>query len=244
MRRFRRSCADRSRLRAAGTSSGRIGYGPLPRIRAQLSAFLKTHAPAGFAESAVGSSSSPTEHAQDVIQQLRIVPENVSEAGLEIGVEADPAGGSLVNVYGGVQWTEPRPADEFVPAHDHAVVISVIRVFQPGKPIARRVVVTDPAKVSAIAQTFDVLSVAPPGLVFNCYMLSSSAVSYRIAFATSSTAKPDLVATAAPCSVTVVTVDGQREAGAQRLVGSVRDRGRAFTRPGHAQVRVTPAAVR
>jgi hypothetical protein len=171
-------------------------------------AFLKTHVPRGFAASGTGSSGAPTEQVQFVVEALKSFPPNVSEAGLEIGVGAGLAGTSLVNVYGGVQWTEPRPADEFVRAADDVVVVSVIRAFQPGKPVARRVVVTDPAKVADIAHAFDALPVAPPGWVSGCYMLTSKTVSYRIAFATSSTARPDLVASAAPCSPLIVTVGG------------------------------------
>ena len=171
-------------------------------------AFLKAHVSSGFLESGVGTSSSPTERAQDVVEQLRTLPPNVSAAGLEIGVEAGAGGTSLVNVYGGVQWTPPRPADEYVPAADGVVTVSVIRAFQPGKPVVRRVVVTDPANVAQIEHGFDALRVAPTGMVSSCYALTNKAVSYRIAFAASSTATPDLVATAAACSPLVVTVDG------------------------------------
>jgi hypothetical protein len=182
-------------------------------------AYLKSHAPAGFTESGVGASSSRTEQEQDVIEQLLPVPANVAEAGLEIGVEA-AAGGSLLNVYGGVQWTQIRPADEYVPSDVHVVIISVVRAFQPGTPVARRVVVTEPATVAQIARTFDALSVAPPREVFNCYMLGPDTVTYRIAFAASPTAKPDLVATAAPCSTTAVTVGGHAKPALNATLGA------------------------
>lgn len=172
-------------------------------------AFLTTHVPSGFQSRGTGTSSSPTEKAQYVVEPLQGFPPNVSEAGLEIGVAAGTAGNSLVNVYGGVQWTEPRPADEHVPADDAVVIVSVIRAFQPGKPVVRRVVVTDPAKVADIARAFDAVPVAPPGWVSGCYELTSNTVSYRIEFATSPTATPDLVASAAPCSPLAVTVHGR-----------------------------------
>ena len=51
-------------------------------------------------------------------------------------------------------------------------------------------------------------------------MLSSNAVSYRIAFATSPTAKPDLIATAAACSTTVVTVGGHAKPALSASLGA------------------------
>jgi len=174
-----------------------------------LIAFLKNHVPRGFVASGVSTSSSPTARAQYVIEQLRAVPPNVSEAGLEIGVEAGIAGSSFVYVYGGAQWTEPRPADEYVPVADRVVIVSVIRAFQPGKPVVRRVVVTDHEEVAQMAHAFDLLRVSPSPWVSNCYALTSNAVSYRIAFAPSTTAAPDVVATAAACSPLEVTVGGR-----------------------------------
>ena len=44
-----------------------------------------------------------------------------------LSVEAGAPGTSLVNVYGGVQWTSPRPADEYVRAAEPADRSVVVR---------------------------------------------------------------------------------------------------------------------
>jgi hypothetical protein len=175
-------------------------------------AFLKTHKPPGFEENGVGSSSSPAGQAQYVIERLHVLPPNVSNAGLEIGVGAGAPGTSLVNVVGVVQWTPLRPANELVPAADHVVIVSVVQIYQPAKPVVGRVVVSDPVKVAQITRRFDGLRVAPPGQVFHCVAVRTNAVAYRIAFATTAAATPDLIATDAICSSIEVTAGGHRSA--------------------------------
>jgi len=179
---------------------------------ATVIAFLKTHAPPGFEENAIGSTGSPAGSMQYVVEQLHVRPANVGNAGLEIGVAPGRAGTSIVNVVGVVQWTALRTADEHVPAADHVVIVSVFQEFQPGEPVLRRVVVSDPAKVAEITRAFDGLPVTPPGPVANCVALRSHTTAYRIAFATSPTAPPDLVATDAICNPIRVTVGGHPSA--------------------------------
>ena len=124
------------------------------------------------------------------------------------------------------------------------VVISVVRVFQPGKPVVRRVVVTDAATVARIVRTFDALTVAPPGLVFHCYMLTNKAVAYRIAFAATATARPDIVATAAACSTTPVTAGGHREPALSATLGAFGTAVAARARQDRPRVPVTVLTVR
>ena len=177
-----------------------------------ITRFLERHAPVGYAFSGTAGSSNPTAHASVVIDRLRVLPANVANAGLEIGVADGKPGQVVLRVDAVVQFTAVRPADERVPARDHAVVVSVFRVIQRGKPVVRRVVVTDPARVAGLAGAFARLHVAPEGTVAHCLMLTANAVGYRVAFAASASAQPDVVATIRACSPIAVTVGGHKSA--------------------------------
>ncbi len=171
-------------------------------------AFLKTHAPGGLVVGGVGTFSSRTTRVMDVTDSLAKLPPNIALAGLEIGVEAHGAG-SLVNVIGGAQWTQVRPADEHVGDRDDVVVVSLFPL-QGGGPAVQRVVVTG-AKEAAIALAFNAQKVSPTGdAAGGCFALGVNAVTYRVAFAVSATATPDIVATIAPCTPVTVTVGGRR----------------------------------
>jgi len=173
--------------------------------------WLQAHPPSGFQSTGTCSSVKDPGVVQSrtVIDGLLIDQENISEAELQFGIAKNGAGGTTVRADAVVGWTERRAGDEYVPAADRVVIVSVIRAFQPGKPVVRRVVVTDHAKVAQIERAFDALRVSPSPWVSGCYMLTSNAVSYRIAFASSPTAAPDVVATAAACSPLNVTVGGR-----------------------------------
>ena len=73
----------------------------------------------------------------------------------------------------------------------------------------RRVVVADAERVVGFVRAFDDLPIAPPGTVANCFLLTDKSVAYRVAFAESSSAKPDVVATISACSPIKVTVNGR-----------------------------------
>jgi hypothetical protein len=175
-------------------------------------AYLRSNTPPGFAGQGAGSTSNPTSRVQYVIDVPRVQPVNVSAQALEIGVADGGAGSSLVNVVGGVQWTAPKPSDERVPNADRVAIINVFRPFELGKPVVRRVVVTDAARVAELARGFDRLHVAPPGQIVHCTLLTNRTVAYRVAFTTAENAAPDLVVTDAICSPIAVTVNGSRSA--------------------------------
>jgi hypothetical protein len=171
-------------------------------------AFLKTHAPAGLVEGGVGTFTSRTTRVMDVAYTLTKLPPNIALAGLEIGVEAHGAG-SLVDVIGGAQWTAVRRADEHVGGRDRVVVVSELP-WSHDAPVGRRVVVTGP-KRSAIVLAFNTQKISPTGdAAGGCFALGVNTVSYRVAFAASATASPDVVATIAPCTPVKVTVGGRR----------------------------------
>ena len=123
-----------------------------------------------------------------------------------------------------MQWTALRPADEQVRRTDDVAIVSVIRMFQPGKPVIRRVVITDASRVAPLVGAFNGLKVEPPGVAMNCFLLTNKAVAYRVAFTTSPAARADVVATLAPCSPVVVTVHGHRRARPQLLRRCTRTR--------------------
>ena len=50
------------------------------------------------------------------------------------------------------------------------------------------------------------VAVAPVGSLSNCFALTAKTVDYRVSFAASATAPPDVVATIAPCNAVTVTV--------------------------------------
>jgi hypothetical protein len=175
-------------------------------------AYLRDHAPRAFAPQGVGSVSDPASRVQYVVDLPLGTPLNVSDQALEIGVADGGAGSSLVNVVGGVQWTAPKPTEERVPGRDRVAIVSVFRTFEPGRPVVRRVVVTDATRVAELTRGFDQLRVAAPGRITNCVMLTNKTVAYRIAFATTPNATPDLVVTDAICSPISVTVNGRRSA--------------------------------
>jgi hypothetical protein len=175
-------------------------------------AYLRSHTPGAFTGSGVGTLSNPRSRVQYVVDVPKVLPLNVSAQALEIGVTSGGAASSLVNVVGGAQWTAPKPGTEQVPDGDRVAVISVFRPFEPGKPVVRRVVVTDAARVAALTRDFDQLRVAPPGQVVHCTLLTNRTVAYRVAFATAEHSAPDLIVTDAICSPIAVTVSGSRSA--------------------------------
>jgi hypothetical protein len=170
-------------------------------------AFLKTHAPAGFVESGVGTFTSRSSRVMDVVDELGRLPANIAVAGLEIGVEAHGAG-SLVNVIAGAQWTVLRPGDERV-GDRHAVVVVSELPWSHDAPAGRRVVATG-ARRSAIVRAFNMQNVSATVGGDSCFALGVNTVSYRVAFAPSAAAMPDVVATIAPCTPVGVTVNGRR----------------------------------
>lgn len=170
--------------------------------------FLQTHAPVGLVYSGTSGTSNPTASASGVIDRLRMLPANVANAGIQIGVADGPGGTTFVRVDGVVQFTAVRPADEQVPARDHAVIVSVFRAYENGHAVVRRVVVTDPARVARLTSAFARLHVAPKGTIGHCFMLTPKAVGFRVAFAASASTRPDIVATIRACSPIAVTVGG------------------------------------
>ncbi len=122
---------------------------------------------------------------------------------------------ATVRVDAVVGWTPPRPDDEFVPASDHVVVVSVVR---SNGSIGRRVVVTDSQQVGQIVHSFNELAVSQGG-AHSCPPIPLTAVAYRIAFFESRTAHPDVVATLRSCAGVAVVAGGKASVGLEPSEG-------------------------
>jgi hypothetical protein len=171
-------------------------------------AFLEAHTPAGLVGAGKGSLSSRTERVDFVTDRLVPMPANITEAGIELGVE--PHGdGSLINVIAGAQWTPVRLPAELAGSSDRVVSIRVLEFDQPGAPAIRRVVETG-ASAGALARAFNALRVAPLGAVGGCPAIGPGSISYEISFAASAGARAGIRADRGPCGPVAVRVGGDR----------------------------------
>ena len=133
-------------------------------------------------------------------------PPNITEAALEYGIISDASGHAVVRVDTVVGWAQPRPANEFVPATDKVVIVTVVHI---DNSIGKRVVVSDPKLVQPIVRAFDGLRVSPPDSVHSCPPMGQHSVSYRVAFAASAKAPAALVASIGKCGDISVTTNGR-----------------------------------
>ena len=133
-------------------------------------------------------------------------PPNITEAALEYGIISDASGHAVVRVDSVVGWAQPRPANEVVGAADKVVIVTVVHI---DGSIGKRVVVTDPKVVQPIVRAFNQLRVSPPEGPHGCPPMGEHTVSYQVAFATSATAPPDVVASIGKCGNIGVTVKGR-----------------------------------
>jgi hypothetical protein len=171
--------------------------------------WLQAHTPRGFVKDGTSSGTSDGVPSWGVQDRLSVFPANTSYAELELGVAADASGKSVVRVDTEVGWTAPRPANEFVPASDHVVTVSVVREYaQRGSRVIKRVVASDPKLVEPIVRAFDALRVSPDS-VHSCPPITTRTVSYHVAFSPSPKAPPDVVATIGKCGGVGVTVAGR-----------------------------------
>jgi hypothetical protein len=91
----------------------------------------------------------------------------------------------------------------------------VVHAFPAGST-GRRVVTSDPKSVRGVVRAFNQLRVEPPKSIHSCPPITEHSVSYRVEFAASATAAPDIVATVGACGGAQVAVRGHA---APSLVG-------------------------
>jgi len=174
--------------------------------------FVQAHVPRGFGTAGGSSGTIRGVQTFGIEDDLSVLPPNISVAELMLRMTGDASGGAVVRVDSEVAWTAPRPADEFVSRHDHVMILSTIHAYEPGKPVGKHVVVTDANLVQPIVSAFNRAPVEAPTGHFGggreCGNIGLHDVVYRIAFAASTTATPDVVA-ALQCYLVAVTVNGR-----------------------------------
>jgi hypothetical protein len=172
--------------------------------------WLQAHVPNGYVKTETSSGKDGGVPSWGVEDDLSAVPLNVSTAELQLAVVGDNSGGAVIRVDSVVGWTAPRPADEFVSPRDNVMIVSTVHAYEPGMPVGRRVVVSNPTRVRPIVRAFNQLRLTPPDGPFGheCGLIRNNAVVYRVAFATAPTARPDIVASL-QCYRVGVTVNGR-----------------------------------
>jgi len=172
--------------------------------------WFQANIPRGFRSGGDSSGTVALQQTFGVDDDLEILPLNISYAELSVRIAGPKPGPAYVRLDAKVAWTQPRPAGEYVPARDRVLIASTIPAYEPGKPVGKHVIVTDPQVMGPIVKAFNDtrLEAAPDPLGFReCGYVGENAVIYRLEFASSPTAKPDIVATLS-CYVIGVTVNG------------------------------------
>lgn len=147
-----------------------------------------------------------------VEDHLAALPANISEALLQLSIAGPASGPAVLRIDSTVGWTDPRPADEFVPATDPTVIVSVVHMpvgTSSTGTVGQRVTTSDAHLVQPIVRAFDGLPVAPPSGRFGMGCEVPGTVVYRVAFRSSPAAAPDVVGTVGNCGQVDVTVNGR-----------------------------------
>jgi hypothetical protein len=177
----------------------------------RVAKWLQAHVPKGMSTNGttIGTGSVGKLHFAEVDNFLRLRPPNISFAELRLRAEDDGTGNTIIRADAAVAWTEPRPANEYVPAQDHVVTVTVVHASGTSPHVATAATLIDP-----VIRTFNDLPVDPPpaphGFI-ECGPMGANTVSYEVAFSTTRTSTPDLVAGVGQCGAVSVTVHGHKE---------------------------------
>lgn len=172
--------------------------------------FFEHHRPLGYTKNMSGQGRSNTGAGQvsTLSENLTGMPLGVASATLLVSVASTSPTRVGIRVDAQVTWLPAKPAGLTVPAADTTAVVSVTEMASPSQiaaehlPVPRRVVVGDPRRVEALRRAADGLTPALPGAT-NCP--ADMGTRYVVAFATSPTARPDMVFTAGSCGGVAVT---------------------------------------
>ena len=151
---------------------------------------------------------------------LAFTPQNISMGSLQLEIAGNAAGPAVIRADTVVQWTTPRPTEEFVPPTDRTVTVSVVHISLANPttgPIGKRVSTSDPKLVQPIVRTFNELHVTPPPAPNPGGGPCNGTVVYRVAFSASPTASPAILATVGICGGLAVTVNGRAARGLDDL---------------------------
>jgi hypothetical protein len=155
-----------------------------------------------------------------VSDDLAVTPQNVSMGSLQLAITGNAAGPSVIRADPVVGWIKPRPTDEFVSTTDRTVTVSVVHISPASPsngPIGKRVTTSDRKLVQPIVQTFNQLHVPRPQTPNPGGPHGCVSVLYRVAFSSSPTATPDVVATVGRCGGVDVIVNGRAATGLDDL---------------------------
>jgi len=169
-------------------------------------AFLTARQLHGYTTGGTSSGTSNGVPSWGIVWILAAAPMNISVAELQVGIVGGQAGTSVVRVDAVVGWTAPRPANEYVSAQDHVVVVTYFTESLGKENVHRRRVITAPKQVALLVAVFNQLRVMPPNASFHC---PPSSGAYRLAFSRSASAAPDVVAEVGNCRFVNVTIDGR-----------------------------------
>jgi hypothetical protein len=164
-----------------------------------VAGFFKTNTPRGFTGLGTGGETLQGVPSYTVSDPLDVLPPNVANAELDVSVANGGNNLVVIRADAVVAWTPPRPAGDFVPPRDRVVTLTVLHPYAKGSPPGKRVVTSDPKLVEPIVRSFNQLRVRAPQPFYECGSLTAHSVSYRVAFSTSPTAAPDVVAGTSQC---------------------------------------------
>jgi hypothetical protein len=145
---------------------------------------------------------------------LATTPQNISKGSLQLAITGDASGPAVIRADTIVGWTTPRPADEFVRTTDRTVTVSVVHISpaHPSTgPIGKHVTTSAQNLVQPLITTFNHLHVPAPSGPNPGGPPGCGTVVYRVAFSSSPTAIPDVVATVAGCGGLNVSVNGHAD---------------------------------
>ncbi|MGO9875421.1 MAG: hypothetical protein ACLPVY_16650 [Acidimicrobiia bacterium] len=171
-------------------------------------ALLMARRPHGYTNGYTSSGTIQGVRNWGIIWTLATSPMNISVAELQVGIVGGQAGTSVVRVDAVVGWTAPRPANEYVSAQDHVVVVTFIP--QVDGPVARHRIITAHEQVALLVTVFNQLRVMPPDANFGCPISSGA---YRLAYSKSVGVTPDVIAEVGTCRFVTVTIDGHSAPG-------------------------------
>jgi hypothetical protein len=163
----------------------------------------------GFTKQGVGGSTdTDAGHAWTSSAQLVDLPVNVAFAQLDGEVTQGASGSSVVRIDALVYWTPPKPTTEYVPSRDRVATLIALRPTSPSN-VALRVVVTDAAKVKALATGFNNMRLAGVDERGECgYRVvdipgmnraSPYTTIYEVEFSATTRAAPDLIVATPLC---------------------------------------------
>jgi hypothetical protein len=136
------------------------------------------------------------------------LPVNVAYAQLDGEVTEGVTGTSVVRIDALVFWTPPKPTTEYVPSNDRVATLIALRPTSPPS-VARRVVITEAAKITALVTSVNHLRLAGVDERGECgarvvlmpIMKSASPATtiYEVEFSANTRAAPDMIVVSPLC---------------------------------------------